>query len=89
MYLPQAISSPSSIGTEPDHFLCIDLAQESPLEPAHITFGMMVRPLRATLHNLAPVRCGATRSFLGRIGQEYPDYVSQLGPVLRFHCVLR
>ena len=70
MYLPQAISSPSSIGTEPDHFLCTYLAQESSLESAHVTFGMVVRLRRAALHNLAPVRCGATRLFLGRIGQD-------------------
>eukprot|EP01036_Dinobryon_divergens_P036293 gene36293-47233_t len=39
------------IGTEPDHFLCIYLAQESNLEPAHVTFGMVVRPRRAALHS--------------------------------------
>jgi len=71
------------IGTEPDQFLCIYLAQKSNLEPtvpAHVTFGMVVvRPRRAALHNLAPARCGATRPFLGRIGPDCPDYVSELG----------
>jgi hypothetical protein len=72
------------IGTEPDQFLCIYLAQKSnpePTVPAHVTFGMVVvRPRRAALHNLlAPARCGATRPFLGRIGPDCPDYVSELG----------
>ncbi len=79
MYLPQAISRLPSIGVQPHFLVSVDRGQESWLEPPLLAFGLVVTPLPAVTPHSSPLRRGAARPVLGRIGRHRHLLRSELG----------
>ena len=70
LYLSQAVSLPPSLGSDWDFFQHINLVQEVKLEPAAVTFGVVVALLPAISLQSGQARSGKTGPFLGLIARD-------------------